>query len=198
MIAGLLADLRATTALEAIAALLGLLYVTLIVRRRRAGWIAGALSSAIYVYLAYAARLPMQALLQAWYVAMGAYGWYSWTRHSAREGGRIRRWPPTWHLVAIAGIVTMSALSARVLAVETHAAWPWIDSLTTWTSVFATWLVTRMYLENWLYWIFNDLLTVFLFGAQSHPLTALLYLAYLGFAVAGFLTWRHQYRSQRG
>ena len=66
MIAGLLADLRATTALEAIAVLLGLLYVTLIVRRRRAGWIAGALSSAIYVYLAYAARLPMQALLQAY------------------------------------------------------------------------------------------------------------------------------------
>jgi nicotinamide mononucleotide transporter len=196
MIDGLLAELRATTALEAVAALLGLLYVTLIVRRQRAGWIAGAVSSAIYVYLAYAARLPMQALLQAWYVLMGVYGWYSWTRNAAQEGGRIRLWRPGRHLLAIAGIVAVSALTARLLAAETHAAWPWIDSLTTWTSVFATWLVTRMHLENWLYWMVNDLLTVFLFGAQSHPLTALLYVIFLGFSVAGFLAWRRQYRSQ--
>jgi nicotinamide mononucleotide transporter len=196
MIAGLVADLRATTALEAVAALLGLVYVTLIVRRRREGWIAGAISSAIYVYLAYAARLPMQALLQAWYVAMGVYGWYSWTRNTEQEGGRIRCWPPARHLAAIAGILLASGLTARLLAAETHAAWPWIDSLTTWTSVFATWLVTRMHLENWLYWMVNDLLTVFLFAAQSHPLTALLYLVFFGFSVAGLRAWRRQYRSQ--
>lgn len=196
MIAGLVADLRATTALEAVAALLGLIYVTLIVRRRREGWIAGAISSAIYVYLAYAARLPMQALLQAWYVAMGVYGWYSWTRNAEQEGGRIRCWPPARHLAAIAGILLASGLTARLLAAETHAAWPWIDSLTTWTSVFATWLVTRMHLENWLYWMVNDLLTVFLFAAQSHPLTALLYLVFFGFSVAGLRAWRRQYRSQ--
>lgn len=196
MIAGLVADLRATTALEAVAALLGLVYVTLIVRRRREGWIAGAISSAIYVYLAYAARLPMQALLQAWYVAMGIYGWYSWTRNAEQEGGRIRCWPPVRHLAAIAGILLASGLTARLLAAETHAAWPWIDSLTTWTSVFATWLVTRMHLENWLYWMVNDLLTVFLFAAQSHPLTALLYLVFFGFSVAGLRAWRRQYRSQ--
>ena len=196
MIAGLVADLRATTALEAVAALLGLIYVTLIVRRRREGWVAGAISSAIYVYLAYAARLPMQALLQAWYVAMGVYGWYSWTRNAEQEGGRIRCWPPARHLAAIAGILLASGLTARLLAAETHAAWPWIDSLTTWTSVFATWLVTRMHLENWLYWMVNDLLTVFLFAAQSHPLTALLYLVFFGFSVAGLRAWRRQYRSQ--
>ncbi|MFO1401562.1 MAG: nicotinamide riboside transporter PnuC [Steroidobacteraceae bacterium] len=198
MIEGFVADLRATTALEAVAALLGLVYVTLIVRRQRVGWIAGAASSAIYVYLAYAARLPMQALLQAWYVAMGVYGWYSWTRNAAQEGGRIHCWPPARHLAAIAGILLASGVTARLLAAETHAAWPWIDSLTTWTSVFATWLVTRMHLENWLYWMVNDLLTVFLFAAQSHPLTALLYLVFFGFSVAGFRTWRRQYRAQSG
>jgi nicotinamide mononucleotide transporter len=197
MMAQLIAELRATTLLEAVAALLGIVYVTLIVRRQRAGWIAGALSSAIYVYLSFEARLPMQALLQAWYVAMGAYGWYSWTRNAGQEGGRIRRWPLAWHLAAIAAVVVVSALSARLLAAETHAAWPWIDSLTTWTSVFATWLVTRMQLENWLYWMVNDLLTVFLFAAQSHPLTALLYFVYLGFSVAGFIAWRRQYRAQQ-
>jgi len=196
MIERLLADLEATTAIEAVAAVLGIVYVALILKRQRAGWIAGSASSLIYVVLSFEARLPMQALLQAYYVAMGAYGWISWTRNAAQEGGRIRRGRPREHLVAIAAVVAASGLTARLLATETHAAWPWIDSLTTWTSLYATWLVTRMQLENWLYWIVNDLLTVFLFGAQGHPLTAALYLVYLGFSVSGFLTWRRQFRAQ--
>ncbi len=196
MIGQLAAELRATTLTEAVAAVLGIVYVLLILRRRRAGWIAGAASSLIYVFLSFAARLPMQALLQAWYVAMGVYGWYSWKRNAEQEGGRIRSWPAARHVLPLAAIVVVSALSARYLAAGTQAAWPWADSLTTWSSLFATWLVARMQLENWLYWIVIDLLTVFLFGAQGHPLTAGLYLAYLGFAVAGFVSWRRQYRAQ--
>jgi len=196
MIGELIAELRATTLVEAVAAVLGIVYVVLILRRRRAGWIAGAASSLIYVFLSFAARLPMQALLQAWYVAMGVYGWYSWKRNAEQEGGRIRSWPASRHVLPLAAIVVISARSARYLAAGTQAAWPWADSLTTWSSLFATWLVARMQLENWLYWIVIDLLTVFLFGAQGHPLTAGLYLMYLGFAVAGFVSWRRQYRAQ--
>ena len=197
MIGQLAAELRATTLTEAVAAVLGIVYVLLILRRRRACWIAGAASSLIYVFLSFAARLPMQALLQAWYVAMGVYGWYSWKRNAEQEGGRIRSWPAARHVLPLAAIVVVSALSARYLAAGTQAAWPWADSLTTWSSLFATWLVARMQLENWLYWIVIDLLTVFLFGAQGHPLTAGLYLMYLGFAAAGFLSWRRQYRTQQ-
>jgi nicotinamide mononucleotide transporter len=197
MIGQLAAELRATTLMEAVAAVLGIIYVLLILRRRRAGWIAGAASSLIYVFLSFAARLPMQALLQAWYVAMGVYGWYSWKRNAEQEGGRIRSWPAARHLLPIAAIVVVSGLTARFLAAGTQAAWPWADSLTTWFSLYATWLVARMQLENWLYWIAIDLLTVFLFAAQGHPLTAGLYLAYLGFAAAGFVSWRRQYRAQQ-
>jgi len=197
MIGQLVAELRATTLLEAVAAMLGIVYVVLILKRRRAGWIAGAASSLIYVLLSFEARLPMQALLQAWYVAMGVYGWYSWKRNAEQEGGRIRSWPAARHLLPIAAIVLVSGLSARYLAAGTQAAWPWADSLTTWSSLYATWLVARMQLENWLYWIVIDLLTLFLFAAQGHPLTAGLYLLYLGFAAAGFLSWRRQYRAQQ-
>jgi nicotinamide mononucleotide transporter len=197
MMQQLTAELRATTLVEAVAAVLGVVYVVLILKRRRAGWIAGAASSAIYVYLAFQARLPMQSLLQAWYVAMGVYGWYSWKRNAEQEGGRIRCWPAVWHLLPIAVVIAVSGLSAHYLAAGTHAAWPWVDSLTTCTSVFATWLVTRMQLENWLYWIVNDLLTVFLFGAQGHPLTAGLYLVFCAVACLGFVSWRRQYRAQQ-
>ena len=77
---------------EAIAVAAGLVYVVLILRRNRWGWVAGALSSSIYIVIAARARLPMQSLLQMYYVGMSAYGWYSWKHNAEQEEGRIFRW----------------------------------------------------------------------------------------------------------
>ena len=109
--------------------LLGVVYVLLILKRNRLGWIAGGVSSSIYVYLSARAHLPMQSGLQAYYVAMSFYGWYSWTRAGQSDQARITRWSPRHHLAALAAIVLLSFITAHWLALETHAAWPhWIHS----------------------------------------------------------------------
>ena len=189
-------QLQRTTPLEAAAVVLGLAYVLLIVRRNRWGWVAGAASSSIYVYLAARARLPMQSLLQAYSVVMAVYGWVSWTRNAGEQGGRIARIALRWHLCAVLLILCASALTARWLAAETQAAWPWLDSLTTWTCLWATWLVARSVLENWLYWMAADAVSVFLFAQQSLPFTAGLFTAYLLIACWGYRTWLLRYRRQ--
>jgi nicotinamide mononucleotide transporter len=182
--------------LEPVAIATGLVYVLLILRRNRLGWVAGAASSCIYVYLSARARLPMQSVLQGYYVLMAVYGWLSWTRNASEEEGRIHRWPLRTHALLVAGILLASLVSARLLASETHAAWPVLDSLTTWTSVAATVLVTRSVLENWLYWISADLVTIFLFAAQGYPPTAGLFLAYAIIACFGLRAWLRRYRLQ--
>ena len=182
---------------EAFAVAMGLTYVLLILRRNRWGWVAGALSSCVYVVIAARARLPMQSVLQAYYVVMSVYGWISWTRNAEEQGGRIFRWPLRRHLVAIMLILTASMLSARLLASETGAAWPLLDSLTTWTSLVATWLVARSVLENWFYWICADLIMVFLFARQGYVPTAGLFFSYIVMAVLGFRAWLQRYRVQQ-
>ena len=196
MIAALLRGLALTSPPEALAVLLGVVYVLLILKRNRLGWIAGGLSSSIYVYLAAHARLPMQSLLQAYYVVMSFYGWYNWTRASQSEQPRITRWPLRHHLAALAAIVLLSFISAHWLALETHAAWPYMDSLTTWISLLATWMVARMKLENWLYWMSADAIMAYLFAAQGYPVTTGLFLTYFAIALIGFREWLHQYRQQ--
>jgi nicotinamide mononucleotide transporter len=192
----LLRGLARTSPPEVLAVLLGMVYVLLILKRQRLGWIAGGLSSSIYVYLAARAHLPMQSALQAYYVVMAFYGWYSWTRAQQHEGGRITRWPPRYHALALVAIVLLSLTTAHWLAMETHAAWPYLDSLTSWISLLATWLVARMKLENWLYWITADAIMAYLFVAQGYPVTAGLFLTYLTIAVIGFWEWLHRYRQQ--
>jgi nicotinamide mononucleotide transporter len=188
--------LRELRPLEVVAVVSGITYVLLILHRQRWGWVAGALSSSIYVLLSARARLPMQSVLQAYYVGMSVYGWISWTRNAAEQGGRIFRWPVRRHLYAVGLIIAASLLSARFLARETGAAWPLLDSLSTWTSFLATWLVARSVLENWLYWIGADIIMVFLFARQGYPFTAGLFLTYMAVSGFGLRGWWQRYRRQ--
>lgn len=196
MIRELLRALALTGPLEIAGVVLGIVYVLLILKRNRLGWIAGGISSAIYVYLAAGARLPMQSTLQAYYVAMAFYGWYSWTAAQQHGQGAIVRWPLSRHLIALAAVMLLSVVSAHLLARETHAAWPYLDSLTTWISLLATWMVARMKLENWLYWIIADAITAYLFAAQGHQASAGLFVIYVVIAAVGFREWLQKYRQQ--
>lgn len=192
----LLRELYATSAAEFVAVVLGVSYVLLILKCNRLGWLAGAASSTIYVYLAARAHLPMQSVLQFYYVVMSVYGWRNWTRAQQQQGGGIGRWPVRNHVLALLAIALLSVLTAQWLRRETHAAWPYLDSMTTWISLFATWLIARLKLENWLYWIAADSVMAYLFAAQGYPFTAALFLTYMVIAVFGFREWLHKYRLQ--
>ncbi len=196
MIERLLRELHATSLVEYVGVALGLLYVLLIYRRNRLGWLAGAASSLAYVYLAARARLPMQSVLQMYYVGMSVYGWRVWTRAEHERAGGIERWPLRRHAIAIVAIALLSALTAQWLQRETQAALPYLDSMTTWTSLFATWLLARLKIENWIYWICADSVTAYMFGSQGYPFTTALFMTYMVIAVFGFREWLGRYRRQ--
>ena len=181
---------------EAIAVVAGVVYVLLILWRNRWGFVAGALSSSIYVVLAARARLPMQSILQMYYVGMSVYGWYSWKRNAEQEEGHIHHWPLRRHLPVALVVLCATLLSARFLAAETQAAWPLLDSLATWVSFVATFLVVRSVLENWYYWAFADTIMVGLFLQQRLYYTAVLFVIYIIVSVCGLHSWRKRYRRQ--
>ena len=133
---------------EAVAAVLGLVYLVLVIRLHRGAWLAALASTALYLYVFYAARLYMQAALQLYYIAIALYGW----QLAADAGGaELPVTRASWRVQAggLLAVVAVSALSAAWLARETGSAEPLLDSLTTWASVFTTWLVARKKLENW-------------------------------------------------
>jgi nicotinamide mononucleotide transporter len=193
LIDSVLTGLRNASAPEAVSVVFGLLYSILAVRRTRWCWVAGGISSAILVALAWKAKLPMQACLQGYYVGMAFYGFWHWSRDGAQTKG-VSTWPLRAHLISWGVIAVLSAATSRYLASETQAAWPFLDSLTTWGSLLATWLTAQVKLENWLYWIAFDAIAIFLFVSQGLMFVALLFTAYLAISAFGFLTW---FRSRR-
>lgn len=185
------------TSFEILATLAGVVYVVLAARRNRLCWIAGAIGAAMFAVVAGLRALPMQAGLNVFYVFMSLYGWWTWTRSAGQGELPVGVWPLGWHIGVAMVLMALTWLSARLLAAETNAAWPLLDSLTTWFSLFATWLAARAKLENWLYWIVIDGVLVFLFYMQDSPYLAVLNLLYVVIAAAGFVAWRRRFKAQQ-
>jgi len=182
--------------LEILAMVAGVGYAVLAALRNRLCWVSGAVSSAAAALAAGLRLLPMQSALQVFFVGMSLYGWVSWSKSSSDDELAVGVWPLGWHLGVALLCIALTFLSAHLLAAETNAAWPLLDSLTTWFSLFATWLAARAKLENWLYWIAIDGVLVFLFYVQDLPFLALLNVLFIGIAAGGYIAWRRRLVAQ--
>jgi len=179
---------------ETIAVLLALTYVVLAIVENRLCWLAGGASALLYTIVFTDARLYMEAALQGVYVAMAAYGWVTWGTHSAAEALPIRRWSLRHHSLLALAVVASSLVLGGVLGYFTDAAWPVVDSFTTLAALVATYMVAQKVLENWLWWIVIDVISVVLYLSRDLHLTAILFCGYVILAIAGWITWRKQYR----
>ena len=176
-------------ATEAVAVACGVAYILLAIRQQRACWIAGGASSALYLVVFLGADLPLQAGLQLLYVLLSVYGWLKW-----RPGSDVPPDPVSWpvhrQLAALAVVAAATGLSTALLSGSGASAAPFAESLGTWASVVATWMLARRCLETWLWWIVIDLGLALLFARQGLWPTAALYAAFAVLAVAGFRAWR--------
>ena len=173
---------------ELAAVAFGVGYILLAIREHRACWIAGGISTAIYAAVFWRAGLPMQAALQLVYVAMSAWGWFAW-RSAGREPPP-RSWPAMRHVAATAGVALATAVSAPLAAKYSLSAAPIADSLGTWASLVATWLLARRIIDTWVWWIVIDAGLAALFIWQGLALTGALYVAYALLAGLGWRSWR--------
>ena len=176
-------------ATELVAVAFGFAYIVLAIRQHRACWIAGGLSTAVYISIFIEAGLPLQAALQVVYVAMSVYGWIAW-RPGGEVAPRPRSWPWPRHLIALAAVGIAAAIGAPLLARFAGSDAPLADSLGSLASIVATWLLARRYIDTWYWWIAVDTGLAALFASQGLRLTAALYLAYALMAIAGWRSWR--------
>ena len=188
----LVEGVRTTHPAEWLAVVAGVIYVLLIMERRRLGWIFGGISSVILMVLAARAKLPMNALLQLTYVIAAVYGWWRWS--GADDDRPISTWHLRGHVMALAGCVIVSLLLSRLPAMAQSSAFPFTDSLVACAGLVATWLVARVSLENWLYWIAVDVVSVYLYFSQGLVVASLLYVLYLAIATVGYFHWRARWR----
>jgi nicotinamide mononucleotide transporter len=180
--------------LELLGLLTGVLCVWLLIRENILTFPLGLLYAVITVVVVARHNLFADVILNLYYVAMNAYGWYFWT-----YGGRDRRaseqllvsWVPRIQWLGLIAIMIVGTVAMGwYFASQTTAALPYPDSFTTVASFVAMWMSARKYLESWALWFVIDVVQVGLYVIKGIEAYAVLYLIYLAMAVFGWLAWR--------
>ena len=188
------AQWAAMSPLEIVAVVLAVLYLLLVIRENIWCWLCALVSSCIYVLLFVEARLYMESVLYGFYAAMAVYGWHTW-RHGAR-GDELEISSLRWkvHAIAISVLGATALCAGWLLHSYTDAAWPYVDSLTTFLALWATFLVARKVFENWYYWLAIDAVSLLVYWNRGLELTALLFVAYLLLIPVGMRQWWRSWR----
>jgi nicotinamide mononucleotide transporter len=178
-------------ALEIVAALFGVVSVYLSVRQNIWSWPTAIVNVGLYALVFHRSRLYADMGLQVIYVIISIYGWYQWLYGGKnRTELKVSRTPG--RLAVILGLIGLSfaLLLGTVLHRTTNAALPYLDSLTTSTSLVAQWMMTKKLLENWIVWVAVDVVYIGMFLSRSLYVTAALYFLFLVLSVMGYRQWK--------
>jgi len=185
--------------LELLAMLLSLAYVILAAKGSLWCWPAAFISTALYTYIFYDVLLLMDSALNAYYLLMAVYGYWQWSKKTDQKTNdsdelAIVSWGFNWHITACFILATIALALGYFMANFTPAAFPYLDTFTTVYAVFATYLVTQKVLENWLYWIVIDLVSIYLYIEKQLIPTTVLFVIFVVVATYGYTKWLKLYK----
>lgn len=183
-----------TSTSEWIAFFSSILYVVIIALQKKIAWFFAFISSALYVYLCFSSKLYLDSFLQFFYVLAAIYGWMQWNKTDLNE--KLSKKNIRFHLSAIGICLVLSFSIGWIMKTFTDQASPYLDATITITSLFATYLVARKIIDNWVYWIFIDIACIPIFYSRGLYLTSILYLIYALIAIVAFFKWDKEYRKQ--
>ncbi|MET4082353.1 nicotinamide mononucleotide transporter [Pedobacter sp. UYP30] len=187
-----------TSLLEWCGVFTGILCVYLAAKNIIWNWPFAIISVTIYIFIFFEAKLYADTGLQFYFLAMNIYGWYYWSkeRKSAKEPRRIGLIKQKELLLSLLGLLIFTGGLGFYLHQQTDAASPYLDSFCTAISLVAQIFLARKVLENWLMWIFVDLIYVGLYIYKGLYATSIMYGIYIYIASMGYLEWKKTHSEQ--
>jgi len=179
--------------LEITGAVFGLLSVWLAKKNHIGVFPTGMISTSIYVYLLLKWGLVGDMLINAYYFVMSVYGWVIWTCvndfEQATPISRINQREWRYLLLLFVG-----SLGFVYSVYQWFGLWnsstAVIDTLTTAIFFSGMWLMARRKIENWIFWIVGDIISVPLYLIKGFSFTSLQYLIFTFIAIYGYLEWK--------
>lgn len=177
---------------------LGVVGVALMVRQNVWAWPVGLLQVAISAWVFLGAKLYSDVVLQGFFFAIQAYGWWHWRRGAAGDEQLCVTRLPVRALAAwIAAGAMATAVWGEGMRRGTDAALPHWDAFILVFSVISQWLQARKRLENWAGWMVVNGVAIGVYWAKDLRGFAALYALFLAMAVWGHVSWRRSLEEGR-
>lgn len=189
---------KVTTPFEWCGVITGLACVWLAAKNNIWNWPIACISVLIYAVFFFRGKLYSDAALQIYFLVMNIYGWYYWSKDKNQPSEEqkvtlMKKNELAWSVIAI---IAFTIILGFTLHKKTDASFPFIDSFCTACSVVAQVFLARKVLQNWLIWIFVDIIYVCVYFSKAFYATGLMYAIYVVIATIGYLDWKRAYREQ--
>lgn len=151
---------------------------------------------AAYIYF-YVSHPPLyaDASLNLYYFLMSVYGWYNWVQKKNDNYVYPIKWCSKKELVAGLGLFLCSWIIIYfALAKFTNSNTPVMDSLVSSSAVTAMWWMAKRKIENWLAWIFSNIVAIPLNFYKGFMLFTIMYILFLLMAWMGYKEWLKNYQ----
>lgn len=173
----------------------------------------GIISTMLFVYLLWHYVLWGDMLINVYYTIMSIYGWVLWARNAQDNIITISRTTPAdWKTATLLGAFSFlfvigvyylkpfikNDFSMQGVTLGFHNFLPteYVDVFTTAIFLVGMWLMAKRKIENWLFWIVGDLISIPLYYIKGMVFTSFQYLLFTIIAIMGYLEWKRKLQQE--
>ena len=179
--------------LEFIAFVFGIISVVYAQKENILVFPTGIISTVITVYILFDAQYFGDMMMNLYYSSMSIYGWWSWTRPK-NDNSTIKITYTSFNerIIALALfiltiIVTYTVYIFNITTIELVN---YIDIFTSGIFFVAMWFMANKKIENWIFWIIGDLITIPLYSYRGLGMLSIQYLIFTILAIQGYNKWK--------
>ena len=198
--------------LEAAGTFFGILSVFFSIKKNIWVYPTGIISTVIYVYLLFIAGLLGDCMINVYYTVMSIYGWILWRQHSEDNvhvevsWATKKEWLISLILFVFSVVLVMiiyyykplldnNFISKNVEYGFHHLDWAnWMDIFTTSVFLVGMWLMAKRRIENWIFWILGDLISIPMYIYKGYGITSVQYLVFTVMATIGYIQWKKNFK----
>jgi len=198
--------------LEAAGTLFGILSVFFSIKKNIWVFPTGIISTVIYVYLLFIAGLLGDCMINVYYTIMSIYGWVLWNKNSEDHihvevsWAAKKEWVISMMLFVFSVILVMviyyykplidnNFISENIRYGFHHLDWAnWMDIFTTSVFLVGMWLMAKRRIDNWIFWILGDLISIPMYIYKGYGITSVQYLVFTIMATIGYIQWKKNFK----
>lgn len=201
-----------TPAVEVILEIIGVIFGFLSVLFAKKGDIkvypTGIISTIIFVYLLWINGLFGDMIINAYYTMMSVYGWILWAKNQTKSQVKISVMSASdWRTSLLISVGSIIGIFVVYWLKYTHATEisfdeiplkiiDYFDIFTTAIFFVGMWLMAQRKIENWIFWIIGDVVSVFLYYYKGLIFSSFQYLIFTLIAVWAYREWKQIYSKQ--
>ncbi len=177
--------------------LFSIIYVLCSIRQNILCWPALIIAAIFNLYAYYLINLPLQSIMQLFFILTAFYGWYKWKKNKGETALLVNRWQIKSHLIWLTiGLISTLAIGFILKSINNnpifHSSYPFLDALMFVFNIIPMYMTGKKILESWIYFIIIDIVSGIFYAITGEFFFCFLFFCYIGFATQGYLTWKKE------